>query len=118
MSDKVVIPEGAKKPQDHKKPAAQIEAEELDLVVEYNEVKYTLKREVLDDVDLFELIADMVENPILLPRVIKQILGTDQWDEFKNSNRNEAGRVTLNHLNNFFAKIDVSMGKSVASPTS
>ena len=120
MSDKVAIPEGAKKPTDHKKSVelAKAEAQGTDIVIEYNGITYVLEREVIDDVELLELIGDMTSNPILLPKVIRTILGLDQWAKFKDSNRNEAGRIPSGCMRELFELLDTAAGKSSASPAS
>lgn len=115
------IPAGAKKPQDHqlkKKSAAQLEAENSDILVEYAGETYTIERDVVNDVELLELIADMTTNPILLSKVVRTILGVKQWAKFKDNNRNESGRVPAKHLHELFDAIDTAVGKSAASPTS
>jgi hypothetical protein len=115
---KVVIPPNAKKPQDHKKSKAQLEAEAASISVEYAGDTYTFERDAFDDVDLLELISDMMDNSVKLPQVMRTILGPDQWAKFKNTNRNVKGRVPLEHLRDLFGLIDEAAGKSSASPTS
>lgn len=108
-------------PQDHKKPAdhaAKAEAEALDLSVEHNEVTYVIEREVVNDVEILELIGDMAENSLLLPKVVRTMLGTAQWAKFKDTNRNDAGRVPIERLQELFEALDDAAGKSSASPTS
>ena len=117
---KVVIPANAKKPSDHKKSAAlaKAEAQSTNIVIEYNGITYVLEREVIDDVELLELIGDMTSNPILLPKVVRSILGLDQWAKFKDSNRNDAGRVPSERMRELFELLDAAAGKSSASPAS
>ena len=97
------IPKGAKKPQDH---AAKAEAKSEDLTVTYNGIDYTIDRAIVDDVEFFELIGEMEEKPFLLTRVVKMLLGEKQYGEFKDANRDDAGRVSIDHLAKFFEAAD------------
>lgn len=115
---KVVIPANAKKPTDHKKSKAQLEAEGANISVEYAGDTYTFERDAFDDVELLELIADLIDNGVKLPQVVRTILGPDQWEQFKNTNRDKKGRVPSEHLQALFGLIDEAAGKSFASPTS
>lgn len=114
----VVIPPNAKQPQDHKKSAAQIEAENAVITVKHSGVTYKIERDSMDDVELMESLADLETNPLLLGRIVRKIVGEEQWDKFLSANRNDKGRVPSGKLGELFQSIDESVGKSKASPTS
>lgn len=80
---KVVIPAGAKKPQDHKKPAAQLEAEKIETVdVTWRGHTFTLATAVDDwSVDLTEALEEGKSAAM-----IRGILGPKQYQEFKSTN--------------------------------
>jgi len=104
------VPETAKKPQDHK--AAKAEAKGEDIAFDHDGVTYTIERDVADDVEILELIGDMTTNPILLPKVVRTMLGLVQWAAFKDSHRNAKGRIPSDELRRLFEAIDDAAGKS------
>lgn len=108
------IPEGAKKPADR---AAKAEAKKGSITFEHNGA-YTIKAETFNDVEILELIGDMQENPILLPKVCRTILGQDQWDAWKKASRLPDGRVPGEALHELFSAMDDAAGNSAASPGS
>src|SRR5690625_7841180 len=79
-------PKGAKAPQDDK--AAKAEAENKDITFEWNERDWIVPREAFDNVELFEAIED--EKYLT---AVRGYLGRTQWSEFKDSVREDAGRV-------------------------
>jgi hypothetical protein len=105
----MAVPSTAKKPADH---AAKAEAKGEDITFDHDEVTYTIERDVVDDVEVLELIGDMTENPILLPKVVHTMLGPDQWAAFKDAHRNAKGRVPSDELNRLFETLDNAVGKS------
>jgi len=106
----MAIPSTAKKPDDHK--AARAEAQGEDITFVHDGVTYTIERDVVDDVEILELIGDMTTNPILLPKVVRTMLGAAQWAAFKDSHRNAKGRVPSDELRGLFEAIDDAAGKS------
>ncbi|GAB3889529.1 hypothetical protein [Terrabacter terrigena] len=110
------IPEGAIVPQDRKKKAPKKskaqKAEALgdSLTVSYNGADYTIERDVVDDVEFFELIGEMQEKSYLLPKVVQMLLGPKQYKAFKDANRGENGRVSIDHLGDFFKAADAVAG--------
>lgn len=105
------VPSTAKKPADHAK-AAKAEAKGEDIAFDHDGVTYTIERDVMDDVEILELIGDMTTNPILLPKVVRTMLGTDQWAAFKDAHRNAKGRVPSDELMGLFEALDDAAGKS------
>ena len=103
------IPKGAKKPQDR---AAKAEAKGDDLVITYNGAEYVIERAVVDDVEFFELVADMDAKPYILTKIVQMLLGAKQYEAFKNANRDDAGRVSIDHLAAFFNAADNVAGNS------
>ena len=92
-----------KKPQDHK--AAKSEAKSEDISVDFDGYTYTLPREVMDDIEVFERIED--EKYIT---AVRQVLGPDQWQHFKDSHRNESGRVSPDAFEQFLDSLMGAMG--------
>lgn len=105
----MAVPSTAKKPTDH---AAKAEAKGEDIAFDHDGVTYTMERDVVDDVEILELIGDMTTNPILLPKVVRTMLGPVQWAKFKDSHRNSKGRIPVDQLNHLFESMDDAAGKS------
>lgn len=91
-----------KKPQDHKKKATKADALQADIHLEHDGVEYVIRRQDADDLEIFELVEE--DKAILATRAF---LGDAQWERFKDSQRNEAGRVPLTAFNDF---LDALMG--------
>ena len=110
------IPEGATVPQDRKtkksksSDAAKAEALAESLTVTYNGVDYVIERAVVDDVEFFELIAEMDSKPYMLTKIVAMLLGPEQYAAFKDANRDDAGRVSIDRLAEFFQAADTVAG--------
>ena len=70
---------------------------------------------VVDDVELIELLDEMQTNAIVLPRVVRMMLGDAQYAAFKDANRNDRGRVPVEVLGEFFEAADATVGNQQAS---
>lgn len=55
--------------------------------------EYEISPDIQDDYELVEMLGDIEENPLLLARVVKRILGTNQTDQLKEHIRTESGLV-------------------------
>jgi len=106
-----------RKPQDH---AAKAEAKGEDVKFDHEGVHYVIDRDNVDNLELMEFVED--EQYI---KAIRGYLGVDQWAKFKDSHRDEKGRVDSKAFEPFLnaAMVAVGGGKkespnSPASPTS
>lgn len=106
----MTAPSTVKKPADHM--AAKAEANGEDIAFDLDGVTYTMERDVVDDVEILELIGDMTTNPILMPKVVRTMLGPVQWAAYKDAHRNAKGRVPSDELRRLFEAIDDAAGKS------
>ena len=109
------VPKGAKQPQDR---LLKADATEESVGIDFKGQSYAIDADVFTDVEVLELLADMQENNLLLPRAVRTILGDEQWAAFKAANRNEKGRVPVDLLGELFEVMDAAVGNSVASPGS
>lgn len=100
----------AKKPQDHK---VKDDAKSTDATITWNGNDYTISAEAMDNLELFEAIE---ENRHLT--AMKGFLGTDQWNRFKDSCRDAAGRVPMSDAEDFLQKVMEAVGNLPASPNS
>lgn len=101
-----------KQPQDHL--PARKDAKREKLTFFFRDWEYTITREAAENVELMELVEDQ-----LYIRAIRGFLGTDQWKQFKDSQRDTDGRVPLEVFQEFMEKIiEVIGGNSSASANS
>lgn len=111
------VPKGAKQPTDRQ---AKTEAKAGPIRFAYDGVSYEVDRENADNLELLEYVEE--EKYIL---AIRGYLGKDQWAKWKDSHRDEAGRVKQEHFEPFLNAVMQAIGggsdeapNSEASPTS
>lgn len=106
------VPEGAKKPADHK--AAKAEAESKPIEFDFDGEHYVIDRDNADNLELAEFVE---EDKYIL--AIRGYIGRDQWAAWKNSHRDDAGRVRSDQFEPFLdAVMEAIGGNSEASSTS
>ena len=66
---------------------------------------YEVDPDVLNDMELMESIADVDSNPLLLPKVIRSVLGDAQKVAFYNHYRAENGKVPVDVASAAFVEI-------------
>lgn len=67
--------------------------------------EYELSKERLNNYELFELISEIEENPIVMPQVLKLLLGKEDTDRLKNHIRTEDGFVPVDKIENEITEI-------------
>lgn len=72
--------------------------------------KCSIKETVLDDMRLLELIAEMQDNVMVLPKFLTLLLGEKQKDALYNHVKTKDGRVPMEPLQNEVAEILEGMG--------
>lgn len=92
-----------KQPQDHK--TAMAEKRGKTISIEHGGVTYEVPADALDDVELVEYIED--EKYIT---AIRNLIGPDQWARFKDSARNEHGKVPVETFQLFIEKVFDQLG--------
>lgn len=117
------IPDNTAAPQDHKPSkkasakaaadAAQAEATEARLTVEHDGTDYDVVAESANDLELYEDVADYISGRrVLLPRIIKRLIGPRAFAEFKKKHRDpDTGRVPTEPLFELFELIDTALGE-------
>jgi hypothetical protein len=63
--------------------------------------EYAVDPAVMDDVAVLEILADMEEKPYLLVKMIRVLLGDEQWERFKENHKDESGRLTVTRVGEF-----------------
>lgn len=105
------IPDGAKEPQDH---AVKAEARGQHVEFDYDGQHYRIDRENANNIELLEFVEDD-----LYTKALRGYLGADQWSKWKNSVRDEQGRVPSEKFEPFLhAVMDAIGGKGNSSASS
>ena|SRR5690349_6535581 len=95
-----------------KATGAKAEAKLASLTVTFEGQKYTIPRENVDDLELFEALED---NKYI--SATRGFLGQEQWDAFKDAHRID-GRVPMSTMNEFLDALMASLGNRSASSDS
>lgn len=101
----VVLPEGAKLPQDHKDKATP-KANETKVVVRDQE--WTIQSDALDDFELLDDLnaLDQRDDPTRMPSVLRRLLGDEQWKAAMGVLRDEkTGRVSVTEGSQFVMEL-------------
>ncbi len=71
--------------------------------------KFYIDKDTIDDYEFVELVSEVDENPLLIPKLIKTLLGDKQTTYLKKHVRNSKGKVTMiamqNEIQNIFEKV-------------
>lgn len=83
-------------------------------IVDFEGTQYFIEKDAVNDLDVMEYLAeiqaDPEQNSAMMILVIRKIVGKEQWDKFKESQRSESGRVTGDNLEAFINKIFKAVG--------
>lgn len=110
----VVIPTDAKQPQDYRSAKAEASGEPGVVVVEFDGESYEFADDKATSIEFIEKTADMLasgmdERPIMLMRVLRELLGPNQWAEFKKRH------PQVTDAFRFWNTLDDAAGKSASS---
>lgn len=94
------IPENVKRPADHQTASRDVTPAET--VVEWDGHEYTLTDDAKNDFEVLELLDDVEANPQRFPKLLRALLGPEQFDAWKNNARGENGRVRTDDAGKFF----------------
>lgn len=97
------------KPKAKKSKAAAVQkaqAQGKPLVLKINGVKWTVDPDAADDFELLEDL-DVIDsgNPARIPKVLRRILGEEQYPKALEALRDDKGRVSVTDAAQFFYKI-------------
>lgn len=67
--------------------------------------KYEISDENINDYELFEVMAEIDENPLLLPKLLKMLLGAEQKDALIEHLRDENGKVSMEAIHGAVTEI-------------
>ncbi len=97
------IPANAKKPTD--RLTAKDEAQGTLVEIEYNEESYLIDPKAMNDIEVLEFIEDAQYI-----KATKKLIGNAQWVKYKDSNRDEEGRVNPDGFQDFLSQVMKAMG--------
>ena len=60
---------------------------------------YKVPKNNLNNYELIEVLAEMEENPLLFPKVLKMVLGKKQTEKLKNYLREKDGTISTEKMN-------------------
>lgn len=73
--------------------------------------EFEISEDIKNDYELVENLAELEDNPLILAKVIKQILGADQTEKLKNHVRNEKGIVPTDKMTQEIIEIFQNSGE-------
>jgi len=73
--------------------------------------EFEISKDVVNDYELVENLAELEDNPLILAKVIKQILGEEQTEKLKNHVRNEKGIVPTDKMTQEIIEIFKNAGE-------
>lgn len=83
-------------------------------LVDFEGTQYFIEKDAVNDLDVMENLAEIQADPennsAMMILVIRKIVGREQWNKFKESQRTETGRVTGDNLEAFINKIFKAVG--------
>lgn len=94
----MTVPKNAKKPQDRQTAKSEVKNEATEIV--FKDETYVVAPDALDNIELIEAIED--EKFI---KAIRMVIGDAQWAKYKESNRDENGRVLSDGFQEFVEAI-------------
>lgn len=61
---------------------------------------YSISEKNLNNYELVEVLGEMESNPLLLPKVLRLLLGNDQTEKLKNHLRDDDGVISTEKITN------------------
>lgn len=76
-----------------------------------SDFEYEISKDVVNDYELLENLAELEDNPLILAKVLKQILGNEQTARLKDHVRNEKGIVPTDKMSQEIIEIFQNSGE-------
>ncbi len=73
--------------------------------------EFQISKDVANDYELLENLAELEDNPLILGKVVKQILGEEQTKKLKDHIRNKNGIVPTNKMTQEIIEIFKNAGE-------
>lgn len=78
-----------------------------------SDFEYEISKDVVNDYELLENLAELEDNPLILAKVLKQILGNEQTARLKDHVRNEKGIVPTDKMSQEIIEIFQNSGEEI-----
>ena len=75
--------------------------------------EFEISKDVVNDYELVENLAELEENPLLLGKIVNQILGKEQTARLKDHVRNEKGIVPTDRMTQEIIEIFQNSGEEI-----
>lgn len=72
---------------------------------------FEISKDVINDYELIENLGELDDNPLILGKIVKQILGKEQTSKLKNHIRNENGVVPTDKMTQEIIEIFQNAGE-------
>lgn len=73
--------------------------------------EYEISKDLLNDYELVENLVELEDNPLILGKIVKQILGEEQTQKLKDHVRNEKGIVPIDKMTQEIIEIFQNSGE-------
>lgn len=75
--------------------------------------EFEISKDVVNDYELVENLAELEDNPLLLGKIVNQILGKEQAARLKDHVRNEKGIVPIDKMTQEIIEIFKNSGEEI-----
>lgn len=73
--------------------------------------EFTISKDIKNDYELIENLGELEDNPLILGKIVKQILGKEQTSKLKDHIRNENGIVPTDKMTKEITEIFQNSGE-------
>lgn len=83
------------------------------LTCEVGGIPVRIRRDAMDDIDVMEMLGEMQDgNQLIMPKLMRSVLGPEQYANVKASLADEDGRTTASDMVVFFGEVMKALGES------
>lgn len=83
------------------------------LTCEVDGIPVCIRRDAMDDIDVMEMLGEMQDgNQFVMPKLMRSVLGAEQYANVKASLADEGGRTAASDMVTFFGKVMGELGET------
>ncbi len=75
--------------------------------------EFQISKDIVNDYELVENLVELEDNPLILGKIVKQILGEEQTQKLKDHVRNEKGIVPIDKMTQEIIEIFQNSGEEI-----
>lgn len=84
-----------------------------EVCVEVDGIPVAISRDAMDDIDVLEMLADVSEGSMTsMPRLMRSVLGDEQYANVKESLKGDDGRTRVSDMTGFFFRAWREVGQA------